>query len=84
MIVDFLFGQFLALLTWLFDFLPTATLPYGVIFILGIVKNTTELIAVMLPMDTLLYILEYVLFIEGAILVFKIVNVVTNKLRGSG
>lgn len=84
MIIDYLFTEVLALLTWLFDFLPTATLPDGVIMILGIVKNTLELIAVMLPMDTLLSILDQVIFVETIILGFKLVNFVANKARGSG
>jgi hypothetical protein len=84
MIIDFLFGQFMALLSWLFGFLPTATLPSGVISFLGVIKNGIELIAIMLPMSTLLTIFNLVLFIEATILIYRIVNEVIKKLRGSG
>jgi hypothetical protein len=84
MIISLIVNLFLGFFVWLFSFLPTATFPAGVQDVLDTISSTLLFLTLILPITTAIEVIELVLVIELAILIFKLANEVYNKLRGSG
>lgn len=84
MITSAIFLFFFELMNWMLGFLPTATLPAGIINVLAVMHHGIALVWLVLPMSTFLTVFYVALATETAIQGFNLAVFVYNKLRGSG
>ena len=84
MITAVLFSLFLEFFVFVYSFLPVATFPAGLTDVLDAIGPTLSLLSLILPVLDFMNMAIVVLTIESVITVYKIGNLLYNKIRGSG
>lgn len=84
MITQFFLYLIFAVIDISITFLPDVTIPAQITDVLTTVFNSLHYLDLILPMSDLLMVLQLFLACELAILIFKIVEFLYNKVRGAG